>query len=27
MEIETEGYKEVTPTSLYVCLPLLDRAN
>src|SRR5579859_7534826 len=27
MEIETEGYKEVTHTSLYVRLPLLDRRN
>jgi isoleucyl-tRNA synthetase len=27
MEIETEGYKEVTHTSLYVRLPLLDRPN
>src|SRR4030081_2056132 len=27
MEIETEGYKEVTHTSLYVRFPLLDRPN
>jgi isoleucyl-tRNA synthetase len=27
MEIETEGYTDVTHTSLYVRLPLLDRAN
>jgi isoleucyl-tRNA synthetase len=27
MEIETEGYSEVTHTSLYVRLPLLDRPN
>lgn len=27
MEIETEGYREVTHTSLYVQLPLLDRPN
>ena len=27
MEIETEGYKEVSHTSLYVRLPLLDRPN
>ena len=27
MEIETEGYAEVTHTSLYVRLPLIDRPN
>jgi isoleucyl-tRNA synthetase len=27
MEIETEGYTDVTHTSLYVELPLLDRPN
>src|SRR5438445_1222583 len=27
MEIETEGYKEVTHTSLYVRFPLIDRPN
>jgi isoleucyl-tRNA synthetase len=27
MEIETEGYTDVTHTSLYVRLPLLDRSN